>query len=145
MSVVPEWSEAPRGEHNAGAGRRLLGRPEVGRDKPGGSTGSTFRGRKLCSSHVCPPAGSGDDQGRPSFMPVFSIFAGSADLSSVLTPSVVMARDVVGLTFRERPPEKSGGWTSFGSDEPGRSGRGSRAALRFLRLRHLPATSVQFS
>jgi hypothetical protein len=77
-------------------------------------------------------------------MTVFSIFAGSADLAFALMPSLATARGVVGLPFRERRPDECSDWTSFRSDGPGRSGRGSRAALRFLRLRFLRPVRVQF-
>lgn len=78
-------------------------------------------------------------------MTVFPIFAGSADLPSGLEPSVVTAEDMVRLACRERSPEKSGGWTSCRGDGPGRSGRGTRAPLRFLRLWGLQPARVQFS
>jgi hypothetical protein len=78
-------------------------------------------------------------------MPVFPIFAGSGDLPSGLPPSVVTAGGLMGLVGRERSPEKSGAWTSFRGDEPDRSGRCTRAALLFLRLRFLQPVRVPFS
>jgi hypothetical protein len=69
-AIAPELEDAFLGDQRESATNRVT--------QPGRLSDE----EDFAQATFTPPPGSGDDQGRSSFMPVFSVFAGSAGLPS---------------------------------------------------------------